>query len=160
MRLTSIVLQTTLLCCSCLLPCMAGPPYDVSDPETRERHNFEIDLGYLSSHSVGEETQELPSLDLNYGYNSNLQLTLGATAISRRVFGRGRATGLGDVTLEGKWRFTGRDAPPATVWSRVCGQIADGQSLNGSVEGRRSAHGLSDLSIDAGVQFALGNEKK
>ena len=86
-------------------PVVAGPPYDVADPETPEKHRIELNIGYLSSQARGAETQEFPSFDFNYGYLNNLQLTLGVTGVSMRRSGIGRAAGLGDILPEIKWRF-------------------------------------------------------
>lgn len=86
-------------------PVLAGPPYDVADPETPERHHIELNVGYLSGQKRGSETQEFPSFDFNYGYLNNLQLTLGVTGISTRSNGAGRTAGQGDIVTEVKWRF-------------------------------------------------------
>jgi Putative MetA-pathway of phenol degradation len=105
MRQIQWLCLTIFVFCCLAAPALAGPPYDVADPETPERHRIELNVGYLSSHARGSETQEFPGFDFNYGYLNNLQLTLGVTCISTRNGGSGRTAGLGDVLPEIKWRF-------------------------------------------------------
>ena len=83
----------------------AGPPYAVNDPETPERHWIELNIGYLSSHGRGYEIQEYPSIDINYSYLNNLQLTLAVTGVSIRESGAKRKPSFADVWTEVKWRF-------------------------------------------------------
>ncbi len=106
-RFRRLVLTTwpAWIACAGIGPCFGGPPLDVDDTDTAEPGHYELNTAYVSSQVTGSEEQDFPSVELNFGYSDNVELTLGLGAISVRNSGSRRATGLDDTTLEGKWRF-------------------------------------------------------
>jgi hypothetical protein len=120
MNMKSGILAGTLgiaaVACLCASPATATVPYTVDDPETPEFRHYEVNLSVSSGQVRGSETQE-PYLEINYGYKSNVELTLGGSLDSVRNSGTDRVFGLGDTHLEAAWRFQeeGRHTLPLTL---------------------------------------------
>lgn len=94
-----------LFLCASVLPCLAGVPYDVDDAGTPEVGHFEINLAYVSSQARGSEFEQVPNIEVNYGYDQRTELVVDIGASSIRNTGEQRQWGLDDTTLETKWRF-------------------------------------------------------
>ncbi len=86
-------------------PCHAGPPFNVDDPATSERHKTNLFVAYLSQQNASGEQQALPSFSLAYGYSNRLEFDLGFGVASLRATGSPRIAGFGDMTTGVRWRF-------------------------------------------------------
>lgn len=88
----------------------AGPPFVTDDPEPVELHAWEINYGATYTHAAAGSSGALPSVDLNYGIATNVQLHAQPQLAYVRG-GDGRAYGLGDLELGVKYRFSAPDQP-------------------------------------------------
>jgi len=53
---------------------LAGPPFVTDDPETVAYQHWEINYGLSKTESDGSYSAGLPSIDINYGFTTNMQL--------------------------------------------------------------------------------------
>lgn len=86
----------------------AGPPFVTDDPEPVDLHAWEINYGATYLRAAGSTSGALPSVDVNYGAFTNVQLH----AQPQLAYVRGadgHAYGIGDLELGVKYRFTSPD---------------------------------------------------
>lgn len=93
-----------LLVCAAV-PSYAGPPYNIDDPGTAERHKFNLFTAYVSSQNSAGEQQNIPNIILGYGYTRNIELDLTLGLATVRNSGSPRVGGYGDTMPMIKWRF-------------------------------------------------------
>ncbi len=87
------------------VPAYAGPPFNVDDPATVERHRVNLITSYTSSQNFAGEMQTCPTCLIAYGYTDRIELDIGAGGTSLRNSGSSRIYGFGDTTGVIKWRF-------------------------------------------------------
>jgi hypothetical protein len=51
-----------------------GPPFITDDPGTPGNHHWEINFGWIASHTPGQSYYEIPDVDMNYGWGDRVQL--------------------------------------------------------------------------------------
>lgn len=81
-----------------------GPPMITDDPGTPGDGHWEINTALTTERRAGEQTSELPLLDINYGVGDRLQLKYEAAWV-RLSDSTGTRTGLSNSLLGVKWRF-------------------------------------------------------
>src|SRR5216683_551176 len=102
--------------CACLcalirlpLAAHAGAPFVTDDPGTTPPGDFEIDLAATHGRLRGETSGGLPSLEVDYGAGSALQLHAVAALAYTRPDGGSLHFGYGDTELGAKLRFLAED---------------------------------------------------
>jgi len=91
------------------LPAHAGAPFITDDPGTTPSGHFEIDLAATHGRLRGETSGSLPSLEVDYGAGSALQLHVVAALAYTRPDGGSTRFGYGDTELGAKLRLLDED---------------------------------------------------
>lgn len=81
-----------------------GPPFRTDDPDTPGNKHWEINVAFTESRFGYGVVYELPHLDLNYGYGSNVQLKLEGPLTIFNGPGENYAS-LGYTNWGVKWRY-------------------------------------------------------
>ena len=94
-----------------------GPPLLTDDPDTPGPGYWEINVAVESRTSDAGRRLEMPTLDVNYGAGTRIQLKFEMPWLAARETGwnRGRH-GLGNANAGVKWRFVGSEAK-RLAWS-------------------------------------------
>lgn len=90
----------------------AGPPYVTDDPQPTDLGRWEI-YAFAAGTKLPQATEGEAGLDINYGADENLQLTL-VLPIAYETNGLYRA-GVGDLELAAKYRFLRQKKGNATT---------------------------------------------
>ena len=83
----------------------AGPPFVTDDPVPPENKSWEINYAFTGTHAADGDTWALPSADINYGLNGNIQLHILTQAVYASASGL-HAFGIGDTEVGVKYRLT------------------------------------------------------
>ena len=123
------------------LPAHAGAPFVTDDPGTTPPGDFEIDLAATHGRLRGETSGGLPSLEVDYGAGSALQLHAVAALAYTRPDGGSLHFGYGDTELGAKLRFLAEDEqgwrPAAALFPLV--EAPTGDARQGLGAGRPRA---------------------
>lgn len=87
------------------LPSLADAPFTVDSPSLLEAHRQFILVNYKSSSGGGKETELVPGLTYKYGLNRNFEFKFDTNISTVHKAGKVREAGLGDTSLQLKWRF-------------------------------------------------------
>jgi len=82
-----------------------GPPMITDDPGTPGNGHWENNLAVVFEHRPNEWSIDAPSIDLNYGWDEHIQLTLQTSAALLKRSDQGLVGGLGGTEAAVKWRF-------------------------------------------------------
>ena len=111
-----------LLRCSVLLliavvrlHAQGGPPFITDDPGTPGDKHWEINVAWTHESRPGENTSELPLLDINYGVGDRLQLKYEASYLVVHESGEPRETGPSNSLIGVKWRFYDEEKSGVTI---------------------------------------------
>jgi hypothetical protein len=94
---------------STAVPASAGVPFVTDDPDTPDKGHFEINVAHQYTLTRDEQSANLPSVEVNYGLTSNLELHIFVPLAFNHPRGGGSVAGLGDVELGVKYRFIDED---------------------------------------------------
>jgi hypothetical protein len=103
-----------LIWLGCWLHCGAalaqgGPPMLTDDPDTPGDGHWEINLAAIHSKAKGQMLNNLPDVDINYGWGDSLQLKLDVPLLQGSDSEHGTQQAVGPVNLGLKWRFIDED---------------------------------------------------
>jgi hypothetical protein len=88
-----------------LIHAQGGPPFITDDPGTPGDKHWEINVAWSYERRAGENVNELPLLDLNYGVGDRIQLKYEVPYLLVHETGSGSEHGLGNSEAGIKWRF-------------------------------------------------------
>jgi hypothetical protein len=137
---------------------LAGHPMLTEDTGTQGTGNTELELGFSWASDSGDRAF-LFQPQLSYGATPALDLIVQPSWTSNDIAGADSVRGLGDTSLDFKWRFFGRD--PYSLAVRAGATAATSQHDLGLPSGRTSEHVLlvatydaEPLTIDANLGYA------
>ena len=141
------------------LPAHAGAPFVTDDPGTTPPGDFEIDLAATHGRLRGETSGGLPSLEVDYGAGSALQLHAVAALAYTRPDGGSLHFGYGDTELGAKLRFLAEDEqgwrPAAALFPLVEAPTGDArQGLGAGRPRARLSRSASASPLPAGTSSA------
>jgi hypothetical protein len=105
-RRTSLALPVVLLLCS---PAFAGVPFLTDDADTPDAKHFEINIAAQYTRFQGGSVGAVPSVEVNYGLTSRVELTVLAPLALSHIDGEGANLGVGDIEIGFKYRFIDSD---------------------------------------------------
>jgi hypothetical protein len=119
----------------------AGHPLITEDTGTQGAGRFELEMGVESARDGDLRAIEFGP-QLSYGLLSNLDLIVRPTFVENRIVGAGgsRERGLGDASIDGKWRFFDDDV--VSFGTRGGLTVATGDADRGLGAGKTSLHGV------------------
>lgn len=91
-----------LLLCPTIV--LAGPPFVTDDPEPVDAHTWEVNYAYAKTWRNGSSSTAIPSIDINYGLTSQIQLHF-QPKYSIEESGNAHQRGLDNSEVGVKYRF-------------------------------------------------------
>jgi hypothetical protein len=113
-----------------------GPPMLTDDPGTPGNGNFEVNIAATVEARRGDQSWELPALDINYGVGERIQLNLELSYIVAKRNGDGPIGGPGNVSTAVKWRLLDqeKDGIAMSVYPRLDFNVVRSSVRRGIVE--------------------------
>lgn len=103
------------VCAPGMASAQGGPPLVTDDPDTPGNGHWETNIGWITTRTEGRLDQNLPDLDLNYGWGDHLQLKADVPFTFSQSSAGGSGADLGTAQLGVKWRFVDRDDAGVSV---------------------------------------------
>jgi hypothetical protein len=88
-----------------LLHAQGGPPLVTDDPGTVEPGHWEVNVAWTREHRPEATADELPLLDISYGWSAHLQLKIEGSWLQLSGDDHGRRAGVSGALAGVKWRF-------------------------------------------------------
>ncbi len=117
-------------------PALAGPPFQVDDPEPTPYRHYEIYLNSQYAHDLSGISGTLPALEVNYGLMPNVQFAVTTQVAASR--GSGAAPwmlGYGDTEVGLKLRFVQESAAHPQIAFYPAVVMPTGKAGNGLGDG-------------------------
>jgi len=135
-----------------LLRAQGGPPLATDDPGTVEAGHWEVNVAWTREHRSGATAEELPLLDINYGWSERVQFKLEGSWLRLSGDGQASRAGVSDALVGVKWRFA--DEEKAGVAASTYPQV--GFPLGSSSSHRGVTSGGTGLILPVELQKNFG----
>jgi hypothetical protein len=119
-------------------PAFAGVPFVTDDADTPDAGHFEINIAAQYTRFQGGSVGAVPSVEVDYGLTSKLELSVLAPLAMSHVDGVGTNVGVGDLELGFKYRFIESDDwgwRPGVAFAPTI-SMTSGSEVRGLGEGR------------------------
>ncbi|HEX4233654.1 MAG TPA: transporter [Caldimonas sp.] len=136
------------------LPAFAAHPLQSEDTGTQGAGNVEIENG-MSSTNSGGSTTFVYQPQVSYGLAQTIDLIVRPSWLETRSPGNASTRGLGDTTVDAKWRFYGE--APWSFATRAGVTLATSEHDLGLPHGEASAHAILVCTFDAAPYTIHGN---
>jgi len=142
----------SLLVLPAWLRAQGGPPLVTDDPGTPGDGHWEVNVAWTREHRPDETGQELPLLDINYGWGEHVQLKVEGAWLLLAEDGQAQRAGMSDLLVGVKWRFA--DEEKAGISASIYPQV--GFPLGHSSADRGIAEGATVLMLPLELQKSFG----
>jgi hypothetical protein len=132
----------------------AGAPYVTDDPDPTDFKHWEIDFFSIYTHTAGEDADQLPAVEMDYGLIPDMEIHAIAPMVYDRVPGGRGQYGYGDTELGANYRFFHEtdDLPEMSVYPLV--EVPTGDS------GRGLGNGQTQVFTPIWIQKSFGKDNE